>query len=169
MITHLEADILECEVKWALESMTMNKASGGDGIPLSYFKSWKMMLWKCCTQYASKFGKLSSGHQTRKGQFLIQSQRKAMPKNAQVQFSSVTQSCLTLRDPMNLFRSSLNGLAVFPTFFNLSLNMVIRSSWSEPWSAPSLVFADYIELLHLWLQRIWSILFWCWPSGDVHV
>ena len=83
-------------------------------------------------QYASKFGKLSSGHQTRKGQFLIQSQRKAMPKNAQVQFSSVTQSCLTLRDPMNLFRSSLNGLAVFPTFFNLSLNMVIRSSWSEP-------------------------------------
>ena len=33
---------------------------------LSYFKSWKMMLWKCCTQYASKFGKLSSGHRTRK-------------------------------------------------------------------------------------------------------
>ena len=50
---------------------------------LSYFKSWKMMLWKCCTQYASKFGKLSSGHRTRKGQFSFQSQRKAMPKNAQ--------------------------------------------------------------------------------------
>ena len=33
---------------------------------LSYFKSWKMMLWKCCTQYASKFGKLSSGHRTGK-------------------------------------------------------------------------------------------------------
>ena len=32
---------------------------------LSYFKSWKMMLWKCCTQYASKFGKLGSGHRTR--------------------------------------------------------------------------------------------------------
>ena len=32
---------------------------------LSYFKSWKMMLWKCCTQYASKFGKLSSGHRKR--------------------------------------------------------------------------------------------------------
>ena len=41
------------------------------------------MLWKCCTQYASKFGKLSSGHRTGKGQFLVQSQRKAMPKNAQ--------------------------------------------------------------------------------------
>ena len=36
---------------------------------LSYFKSWKMTMWKCCTQYASKFGKLSSGHRTGKGQF----------------------------------------------------------------------------------------------------
>ena len=50
---------------------------------LSCFKSWKMMLWKCCTQYASQFGKLSSGHRTGKGQFSFQSQRKAMPKNAQ--------------------------------------------------------------------------------------
>ena len=41
------------------------------------------MLWKCCTQYASKFGKLSSGHRTGKGQFSFQSQRKAMSKNAQ--------------------------------------------------------------------------------------
>ena len=39
VITHLEPDILECEVKWALESITTNKASGGDRIPLSYFKS----------------------------------------------------------------------------------------------------------------------------------
>ena len=52
-------------------------------VQLSYFKSWKMMLWKCCTQYVSKFGKLSSGHRTGKGQFSFQSQRKAMPKNAQ--------------------------------------------------------------------------------------
>ena len=42
-----------------------------------------MMLWKCCTQYASKFGQLSSGHRTGKGQFSFESQRKAMPKNAQ--------------------------------------------------------------------------------------
>ena len=47
---------------------------------LSYFKSWKMRLWKCCMQYASKFGKLSSGHRTGKGQFSFQFQRKAMPK-----------------------------------------------------------------------------------------
>ena len=39
VITHLEPDILECEVKWALESITTNKASGGDGFQLSYFKS----------------------------------------------------------------------------------------------------------------------------------
>ena len=41
------------------------------------------MLWKCCTWYASKFGKFSSGHRTWKGQFSFQSQRKAMPKNGQ--------------------------------------------------------------------------------------
>ena len=44
VITHLEPDILECEVKWALESITMNKASGGDGIPVEIFQILKMML-----------------------------------------------------------------------------------------------------------------------------
>ena len=42
-----------------------------------------MMLWKCCTQYASKFGKLISNHRTGKDQFSFQSQRKTMPKNVQ--------------------------------------------------------------------------------------
>ena len=44
VITHLEPDILECEAKWALESITMNKASGGDGIPVELFQILKMML-----------------------------------------------------------------------------------------------------------------------------
>ena len=44
VITHVEPDILECEVKWALESITMNKASGGDGFRWSCFRSWRMML-----------------------------------------------------------------------------------------------------------------------------
>ena len=83
VITHLEPDILECEAKWALESITMNKASGGDGIPVELFQILKDDAVKCCTQYASKFRKLSSGHRTGKGQFSFQSQRKAMPKNAQ--------------------------------------------------------------------------------------
>ena len=83
VITHLEPDILECEVTWALGNITMNKASGGDGIPVELLQILKDDAAKCCTQYASKFGKLSSGHRTGKGQFSFQSQRKAMPKNAQ--------------------------------------------------------------------------------------
>ena len=83
VITHLEPDILECEVKWALENITMNKASGGDGIPVELFQILKYDALKVCTQYASKFGKLSSGHRPEKGQFSFQSQRKAMPKNVQ--------------------------------------------------------------------------------------
>ena len=82
MITHLEPGILEYEVKWALESITMNKASGGDGIPVELFQILKDDAEKV-TQYVSKFAKLSSGHRTGKGQFSFQSQRKAMPKNAQ--------------------------------------------------------------------------------------
>ena len=62
VIIHLEPDILECEVEWALESITMNKASGGDGIPVELFQILKDDAVKVLTQYASKFGKLSSGH-----------------------------------------------------------------------------------------------------------
>ena len=65
--------------------------------------------------------------------------------------------------------TELNSLVVLPTFFNLSLNLAISSSWSEPQSVPGPVFADYIQLIHLWLQRKQSIWFWYWPSGDVHV
>ena len=64
-------------------SLTTNKASGGDGIQAELFQIQKMTFWKGCTQYASKFGKLSSGHRTGKGQFSFHSQRKAMPKNVQ--------------------------------------------------------------------------------------
>ena len=67
VITHLEQDILECEVKWALGSITMNKGSRGDRIPAELFKILKDDAIKCCTAHASKFGKLSSGHRTGKG------------------------------------------------------------------------------------------------------
>ena len=83
VITHLESDILECEVKWALGSITTNKVSGGDEIPVELFQILKDDAVQVLTQYASKFGKLSSGHRTGKGQFSLPSQRKAMPKNAQ--------------------------------------------------------------------------------------
>ena len=65
VITHLEPKMLECEVKWPLGSITMNKANGGDGIPAELkFQIRKMMLLKCCIQYVSKSGKLRSGHRT---------------------------------------------------------------------------------------------------------
>ena len=84
VITHPESHILECKVKWALGSITTNKFSVGDRIePVELFQILKDGAVKCCTQYASKFGKLSSGHRTGKGQFSFQSQRRAMPKNAQ--------------------------------------------------------------------------------------
>ena len=83
VITHLEPDILEFEVKWALGSITTNKASGSDGIPVELFQILKDDGVKCCIQNVSKFGKLSSGHRTREGQVSSQSQRRAMPKNVQ--------------------------------------------------------------------------------------
>ena len=61
----------------------MNKASGGDGIPVELFQILKDDVVKVLHSNASKFGKLSSGHRTGKSQFSFQSQRKAMPKNAQ--------------------------------------------------------------------------------------
>ena len=83
MITHLEPDILECEVKWILGNITTNKASTGDQIPAELFQILKDAVSLLQTQYASKFRKLSSGHRTGKAQFSFQSQRKPMPKNAQ--------------------------------------------------------------------------------------
>ena len=80
VITDLEPDILEFEVKWALESTTTNKA----GIPTELFQVLKDDALKCCTQYASKFGKLSSGHRTGQGQLSFQFQRKAIPNNVQI-------------------------------------------------------------------------------------
>ena len=64
-------------------SITANKASGGDGIPAEPFQILKDDAVKVLHSYVSKFGKLTSGHRTRKGQFSFQSQRKAMQKNAQ--------------------------------------------------------------------------------------
>ena len=82
VVSHLEPNLLECAVKWALGSITRNKASEGERIPADLFKILKIML-KCCIQYISRFGKFSSGYRTGKGQFSFQSQRRAVPKNVQ--------------------------------------------------------------------------------------
>ena len=83
VITHLQPDTLECEVKWALESITTNTASRGDGIPAELFQILKDDAVEVLHSICQQIGKLSSGHRTGKGQFSFQSQRKAMPKNAQ--------------------------------------------------------------------------------------
>ena len=83
VITQLEPDILECEVKRALESITMNKASGGDGIPVELFLILKDDAVKVLHSICQQIWKLISGHRTGKGQFSFQSQRKAMPNNVQ--------------------------------------------------------------------------------------
>ena len=62
VITHLEPDILECEINLALGRITMNKTSGVDGIPVELFQILKDDVMKCCTQHVSKFGKLTSSH-----------------------------------------------------------------------------------------------------------
>ena len=81
--THLEPDILECKVKWALGNIPMNKVNRGDGIPVELFQILKDDAVKVLHSICQQFGKLSSGHRTGKGQFSFQSQRKAMPKNVQ--------------------------------------------------------------------------------------
>jgi len=83
VITDLEPDILECEVKWALGSITTNKASGGDGIPVELFQILKDDAVKVLHSICQQIWKTSSGHRTGKGQFSFQSQRKAMPKKVQ--------------------------------------------------------------------------------------
>ena len=84
VITHLEPDILECEVKWVLESITMNKASGGDGIPVELFQTLKDDVVKVLHSICQQIWKTQQfSNRTGKGQLSFQSQRKAMPKNAQ--------------------------------------------------------------------------------------
>ena len=83
MITHVEPDILECEVKWALGSMTMNKGSGGDGIRAELFQILEDDAMKVLHSICQQIWKIKQWPGTVKGQFSFQSQRKSMPKNAQ--------------------------------------------------------------------------------------
>ena len=83
VITNLESDILEYEVKWALGSIPMNKASGGDGIPAELFQILKDDAVKVLHAICQQIWKTQQWPQDRKRSVSFQSQRKAMPKNAQ--------------------------------------------------------------------------------------
>ena len=96
---------------------------------LSYFKSWKMLLLKCCTHYANKFGKLSSGHRTGKGQFSFQPQRKAMPKNVQiiVQLYTFKMPARYAQNPSSLGFSSM-GIENFQKY---KLDLEKAGTWDQ--------------------------------------
>ena len=83
VITHLESDILECEVKGALESITTNKAGGGDGIPVELFQILKDDAVKVLYLICQQTWKTQQWPQDWKRSVFIPSQRKAMPKKAQ--------------------------------------------------------------------------------------
>ena len=83
VITHLEPDILECEVKWALESITTNKASGGDGIAVELFQIPKDDAVKVLHSVFQQIWKTQQWPQDWKRSVFIPLPRKAMPKNAQ--------------------------------------------------------------------------------------
>ena len=83
VITHLAPEILECKVKWALGSITMNKATGGDGIPVELFQIPKDDAVRVLNSICQQFWKTQQWPQEWKNQFSFQSQRKAMPKTVQ--------------------------------------------------------------------------------------
>ena len=83
MIIHLKPDILECKVKWALGSITTSKASEGDGIPIEKSQILKDDAVKVLHLICEQIWKTQQWAQDWKRSFSFQSQRKAMPKNAQ--------------------------------------------------------------------------------------
>ena len=99
MITHLEPDILECEVKWVLGSITTNKASGGDRIPVELFQILKDDAVKVLHSIGQQIRNTQQWPQDWKRSVFIPILRKAMPKNAQtavqlLSFYMLARSCL---------------------------------------------------------------------------
>ena len=102
MIIHLEPNILECEVKWALGSITTNKASGGDGIPVELFQILKDDAVKALHSIHQQIWKTRQQPQTGKGQFSFQSQKRAMPKNVLTTIQ-LRSFCMLQGDPTSPF------------------------------------------------------------------
>ena len=115
MITHLDPDILECEVKWALESITMNKANGGDGIPVELFQILKDDAVKVLHSICQQIWKTQQWPQDWTWSVFIPSQRKAMPKTAQTtaQLHSshmlVTEKAMATHSSVRAWRIPVTG------------------------------------------------------------
>ena len=116
------------------------------------------MLWKCCTQYASKFGKLSSGHRTGKGQFSFQSQRKTMLKNPQL---------LLLLLLLLLSRFSCVRLCVTPEMATHQIPPSLGFSRQDHWSG--LPFPSFMHCMKVKSEKWkWSCSVMSdslWPHG----
>ena len=95
VITHLEPDILECEVKWALESITTTKASGGDGIPVELFQILKDDAVKVLHSICQQMWETQQWPQDWKRSVFIPIPKKAMPKNAQTTTQLYSSHMLT--------------------------------------------------------------------------
>ena len=106
VITHLEPDILEYEVKWALGSITTNKASGGDGIPVELFKILKDDAVKVLHSICQQIWKTEQGPQDWKSSVFIPIPKKGKAKECSNYCTAAAaakslQSCLTLCDPID--------------------------------------------------------------------
>ena len=84
VVTHLEPDILECEVKWALESITANKTSGGDGIPVELFQILEDDAVKVLHSISQQIWKTQQWPQDWKRSVFIPIRRREMPENFQI-------------------------------------------------------------------------------------
>ena len=124
VFTHLESDIQQCEVKWS--RLTMSKASGGEGIPAELFNVLKddavIVLHSICQQVWN----ISSGHRTGKGQFSLQSQRRAMPKHVQTTVN-------------------LQSLQILVRLFSKSFKLGFSSMWTKKFQKYTLGFKEAEE------------------------
>ena len=114
------------------------------------------MLWKWCTQYASKFEKLSSGHRTGKGQFSFQSQRKAMPKNVQ------TTTQLHSSNTSKVAAVLLMGQEIT----NLKIKLSLRCHAEFKWMCVTPLQVN--ESMHSW-ERIRNHILGVWNHSDFSV
>ena len=104
VITHLEPDILECEVKWALESITMNRASGGDGIPVELFQILKDDAVKVLHSIWQQVGKTQQWPQNWKRSVFI-----PIPKKGNVKECSNYHTIALISDPSKVMLKILQG------------------------------------------------------------
>ena len=147
VIRHLESNILECEVKWALGNTTMNKTSGGEVIPVELLQILKNDAVKVLQSIRQKIWKMQQWPQDWKRSFFIAVSKKGNVKEyssyhtialISVQFSSVTQSCPTLCDPMNRSTLGLHVHHQLPEFTQTHVHQVSDAIQpSHPLVSPS--------------------------------